>query len=114
MKKAWIDYGRKQNYISNTLIQCYHAENILLLTPLAKYDFALLNIHKEFLFRFYLDQGLIIYNIEEFIQYEPGKCFRPFTEKVVKLRSEATVENDEAKGLTAKLFGNAGKTILSL
>ena len=44
MKKAWIDYGRKQNYISNTLIQCYHAENILLLTPLAKYDFALLKI----------------------------------------------------------------------
>ena len=67
-----------------------------------------------FLLRFYLDQGLIINNVEEVIQYEPGKCFRPFTEKVVKLRSEATVENDEAKGLTAKLFGNAGKTILSL
>ena len=51
-----------------------------------------------------------MYNVEEFIQYIPGKCFRPFTEKVVKLRSEATVEGDDAKGLTAKLFGNAGKS----
>ena len=53
-----------------------------------------------------------MYNVEEFIQYIPGKCFRPFTEKVVKLRSEATVEGDDAKGLTAKLFGNAGKSIV--
>lgn len=63
-------------------------------------------------FRFYLDKGLVVYNVEEFIQYIPGKCFRPFTEKVVKLRSEATVEGDDAKGLTAKLFGNAGKSIV--
>ena len=53
-----------------------------------------------------------MYNVEEFIQYIPGKCFRPFTEKVVKLRSEATVEGDDAKGLTAKLFGNAGKSVV--
>ena len=61
-----------------------------------------------------MDQGLIIYDIEEFIQYEPGKCFRPFTEKVTKLRSEATIEGDDAKGLTAKLFGNAGKSIIMI
>ena len=49
-----------------------------------------------------------VFNIVEFIQYVPGQCFRPFTEKVVQLRVEATNENDDAKQLTAKLFGNSG------
>ena len=49
-----------------------------------------------------------VYNIKEFIQYEAGACFRPFAKKVVQLRMEAVKENDDAKQLTAKLFGNAG------
>ena len=49
-----------------------------------------------------------VFDVKEFIQYIPGKCFLPFTEKVVKLRVEATNENDDAKQLTAKLFGNSG------
>ena len=68
-----------------------------------------------------MEKGLKINNIKEFIQYIPGKGFLPFAKKVVKLRSEATVENDDAKQLTAKLFGNSGiifpfifiKTIIS-
>ena len=46
--------------------------------------------------------------IKEFIQYEAGACFRPFADKVVQLRTEATHEKDDAKQLTAKLFGNSG------
>ena len=46
--------------------------------------------------------------IKEFIQFEAGACFRPFADKVVQLRTEATYENDDAKQLTAKLFGNSG------
>ena len=49
-----------------------------------------------------------VFDVKEFIQYIPGQCFRPFTEKVVNLRVEATNENDDAKQLTAKLFGNSG------
>ena len=55
-----------------------------------------------------MDRGMKVFDVKEFIQYIPGKCFLPFTEKVVKLRVEATHENDDAKQLTAKLFGNSG------
>ena len=55
-----------------------------------------------------MGHGMKVFDIVEFIQYVPGQCFRPFTEKVVKLRVEATNENDDAKQLTAKLFGNSG------
>ena len=49
-----------------------------------------------------------IYDVKEFIQYVPGKTFLPFANKVVQLRVEATYEDDDAKQLTAKLFGNSG------
>ena len=52
---------------------------------------------------------MMVYDVKEFIQYIPGACFRPFTEKVVQLRVEATNEKDDAKQLTAKLFGNSGR-----
>ena len=51
-----------------------------------------------------------VFDIKEFIQFIPGACFKPFTDKVVQLRVEATYENDDAKQLTAKLFGNSGTT----
>ena len=50
--------------------------------------------------------------IKEFIQFEAGACFRPFAEKVVQLRTEATYEKDDAKQLTAKLFGNSGNKLI--
>ena len=58
--------------------------------------------------RFYMENNMEVYNIKEFIQYIPGRCFKPFTDKVIQLRVEATMENDDAKQLTAKLFGNSG------
>ena len=61
------------------------------------------------LVKFYLDLGLKITNVTEFIQYSPGKGLLPFAKRVVQLRSEATDEGDHAKQLTAKLFGNAGQ-----
>ena len=54
-----------------------------------------------------MKQGMKV-TIKEFIQFEAGACFRPFAEKVVQLRTEATYEKDDAKQLTAKLFGNSG------
>ena len=76
-----------------TLIQTYHGDNLLLMTPLV---------------RFYMDNGLEIDNITSFIQYIPGRGLAPFVEKVVSMRVAATYENDDAKQLTAKLFGNSG------
>ena len=75
-------------------IQSYHGENVFLMTPLVK---------------LYMEIGLTISNVTEVVQYQPGKCFLPFAKRVVQLRSEATRDGDDAKQLTAKLFGNSGE-----
>ena len=59
--------------------------------------------------QFYMSRGIKIKNVSKFIQYEGGAALKPFAEKVVKMRVEATHENDEAKSNTAKLYGNSGK-----
>ena len=78
-----------------TPIQSYHGKQLFLMTPLVQ---------------LYIKLGLKITNITRFIQFVPGKALLPFANKVVKLRSEATDDGDDAKQLTAKLFGNAGIT----
>ena len=77
-------------------VQTYHGTNLFLFTPLVK---------------MYMEMGLKISNVREVIQYYPGKCFLPFADRVVQLRSEATRDGDDAKQLTAKLFGNAGESM---
>ena len=79
-------------------IQTYHGSNVFLFTPLVK---------------MYMEMGMEISNVTEVIQYYPGKCFLPFANRVVQLRSEATRDGDEAKQLTAKLFGNSGESFCS-
>lgn len=76
-----------------TLVQCFNAKNHLLLTTLAKY---------------YLDSGLIISNITQFIQYIPKKALLPFVEHVTKMRIDAEKNDQTMKGNTAKVYGNAG------
>ena len=90
MKELVDKQGKKSG---PTPIQTYHGKHLFLMTPLV---------------RLYLDLGLKVTNITKFIQYVPGKCLLPFANKVVQLRSEATDDKDDAKQLTAKLFGNAG------
>ena len=75
-------------------VQTYHGTDLFLFTPLVK---------------LYMELGLEISNVQEVVQYYPGKCFLPFANRVVQLRSEATRDGDDAKQLTAKLFGNAGE-----
>ena len=77
-------------------IQTYHGSNVFLFTPLVK---------------MYMEMGMEISNVTEVIQYHPGKCFLPFADRVVQLRSEATRDGDDAKQLTAKLFGNSGESM---
>ena len=56
----------------------------------------------------YMEEGLMISNVSQLIQYIPGKSLLPFADKVYELRCEATYEKDESKATTAKLFGNSG------
>ena len=95
MKKRLVELDQKPP--KSTIVQVYNAEQIMLITPLAK---------------LYLNRGLKISKITKFIQYIPAKCFEPFTKKVTKLRIEADREGDTTKATTAKLFGNSayGKT----
>ena len=83
--------------VKSTIVQCYHAKQILLITPLVK---------------FYLERGLKVTNITKFTQYVPAKCFKPFTKKVFDMRCQADRAKDKTKATTAKLFGNSayGKT----
>lgn len=86
-------YPNQTKFLRKTVVQCFNAENHLLLTSLAK---------------FYLDSGLQITNITKVIQYIPSKALKPFTEKVTRMRIEAELEGKFTKGNTSKTFGNAG------
>ena len=59
------------------------------------------------LVKMYLDRGIKVHNITKFVQYIAGRGLRPFVKKVVQMRTEAKIAGDEAKSLTAKLFGNS-------
>ena len=92
MKEQLLEQERKLTKVP-TLIQTYHGEDLLLMTPLIQ---------------FYMEKGLEVYDVKEFIQYVPGRALSPFVEKVVKMRVDATNEGDDPKQLTAKLFANSG------
>ena len=91
MKERMAEQDRKPS--KSTLIQTYNGDDLLLMTPLVQ---------------FYLENGMEVFNIKEFIQYIPGRGLAPFVDKVVSMRVAATDEGDDAKQLTAKLFGNSG------
>ena len=76
-----------------TVVQTYHAKQLLMFTPLVK---------------FYIDLGLKISNITTFVQYLPMKCLKPFMEKVTNMRIAAAYDGEETKGNSAKLIGNSG------
>ena len=76
-----------------TVIQCFNAENHLLLTSLVK---------------FYLSIGLRITKIHRVIQYRPYPALSPFVKKVTAMRLDAEENGKKTKAKTAKTFGNAG------
>ena len=92
MKQRVAEEGRKLG--EKTVLQCYNADQLLIMTPMVK---------------FYLEEGIIVKNVTKFYQYQPGKSLLPFQERVYNLRVAATYEKDESKQLSAKLVGNSGK-----
>ena len=92
-KQQFQDQKRKLKN-DETVVQTYNASGIFAMTEMV---------------RVWMKMGLKISNVKEFVQYIPGKTLLPFTQKVTKMRCEATYEKDEAKATTAKLYGNSGK-----
>lgn len=70
----------------------FHATEIILVSPLL---------------RFYLQNGLKVTKIYYFLQFSPEKCFKPYIDKLVKMRIEATDEKDDQKQMLAKLMMNS-------
>ena len=81
-----------------TLVQCFHGEQLLIMTPLAQ---------------FYMDKGIEITNVTKFIQYIPSTALNPFATHVTRMRIDAEKNSLPTKGSTAKVFGNSsyGKVI---
>ena len=94
--KQQFENQRRKLKKDETVVQTYHADQIFVMTEMV---------------RVWMKMGLKISNITEFVQYIPGKTLLPFTQKVTRMRIEATYEKDESKALTAKLYGNAGRII---
>ena len=91
-KRLKIEKPNLKVFTRETLVQCFHANQILIMTPLA---------------RFYLDKGLIIFNITRFIQYIPSTALNPFATHVTRMRIDAEKNSLPTKGSTAKIFGNS-------
>ena len=95
MKRRFTEEQKKLE--KTTVIQKFNGKQTFIMTELA---------------RFYMDLGLKITNITKFVQYVGFKTLLPFADKVYQMRVSATYEKDEAKSMTAKLFGNSGKLIV--
>ena len=80
---------KKQKY----LISSYVAEKFLINSEMAK---------------FYLEMGLKITKIYEFIEFFPQKCFAPLAQEIVNFRRLADTNKSKAViALTNKLTGNS-------
>ena len=86
-------YTEDQRSPAETVVQTYNGTQLFVFTPVVQH---------------YIKRGMKIRNITQFVQYQPGEIFKPFTEKVTEGRTAATYAKDEAKANTFKLFGNSG------
>ena len=87
-----IEKPNLSEFKRETLAQCFHGKQILLMTPLIQ---------------FYLSKGLKIENATKFIQYIPSSALNPFATHVTRMRIDAEKNNLPTKGSTAKVFGNS-------
>lgn len=91
MKEKLLEQNRK--HTKETIVQCFHAENHLLMTNLIQ---------------FYHNRGLKISNLRRFVQYVPGKPFEPFVETCYRNRVEACKNGDTTRSNTIKNIANSG------
>ena len=94
MKGQWKKKNKTGEKLKReTVVQCFKAENHLLMTSLVK---------------FYISIGLEITKIHRVIQYQPYKCLSPFVKHVTTMRLDAERNKKKTKANSAKTFGNSG------
>ena len=94
MKGQWEKKNKNGEKLKReTVVQCFKAENHLLMTSLVK---------------FYISIGLRITKIHRVIQYQPYKSLSPFVKHVTTMRLDAERNKKKTKANSAKTFGNSG------
>jgi hypothetical protein len=92
MKDRYEKCGRSV-YNGQSVVQTFNGSGLLLLTPLAK---------------FYMDLGMKIKNVQEFIQYRGELCLTDYVETITKGRVNAIKNKNSALALAFKTIGNCG------
>ena len=102
--RAEIDESMVSDYMKNrcnardrklpqeTLVQTYHAKQLMMYTPTAK---------------FYLQLGLKISNVSKFIQFIPTQPLESFVEKITQGRINAVKSGNDSLGTAYKIIGNS-------
>ena len=84
--------ARERKLPQETLVQTYHAKQLLIYTPTVQ---------------FYLQLGLQVTNVTKFIQYLPTKPLNAFVEKITKGRIDAVKSGNDSLGTAYKIIGNS-------
>ena len=84
--------ARERKLPQETLIQSYHAKQLMIYTPTVQ---------------FYLELGLKITNVTKFIQFLPTKPLDAFVDKITKGRINAVKDGNDSLGCAYKVIGNA-------
>lgn len=91
MKRIALEMG--QGTIARTqLVSCFEAKNILLSTSMLEW---------------FLDHGIIVYDIQKVVQFTRKAPFSEFTETIAQMRKDADSQNDALLSTTAKGLGNS-------
>ena len=84
---------KRKTGIKRSLISSMHGEGLVNLTPLVKW---------------YMEQGLVITDIEWIQEYDPKTCFEHLQDEVIRDRRLADLDpNHKIKGETSKTLGNS-------
>jgi hypothetical protein len=78
--------------LENQLSLTFNAEEIVLCTPILK---------------FYLENGLQITKLHFFVEYKSQEPFKPFVNKMVKMRIKATEESNKLHTSLSKIVMNS-------
>ena len=99
------DYCEQEGLLKQprrSLIGSYFGKGIVLATPLLKW---------------YLEHGLVVTDVQQFVEYKPQSCFKDFGDTVTAARREGDRNTDSSiLADTYKLLGNSayGKTLEQL
>ena len=91
--QAYCESIGRKNGVNRSLISSMHGKGIIILTPLLKW---------------YLENGLVVDDVEYIIKYNPKTCFDWFMNQVCDERRSADIGGPEQKiiGEMFKLMGN--------